>query len=281
MRFPAATRPFDVDVPGIVEEPTGVDMPDAATGPLDFDIDGSGASARPPTGSGLDPDELLRRLTRGLDCLTHVERVPSRAGSTVDWPSWVPADLRTALRARGVDRPWSHQASAADLAHAGRHVVVSTGTASGKSLAYHLPVLTALAADPRATALYFAPTKALAADQLRALSEIAPADVRASVYDGDTPWEEREWVRTYSRFVLTNPDMVHRGVLPRHAKWSTFLRRLRFVVIDECHTYRGVFGSHVAHVIRRLRRICARYGSSPVFVLASATVGDPAARRPG
>jgi DEAD/DEAH box helicase domain-containing protein len=274
VRFPAATRPFDVDVPGLAEEPTGVDMPDDATGSLD--IDGPGASARSSTGSGLDPEELLRRLTRGLDCLTHVERVPSRPGSTVDWPSWVPADLRTALRARGVDRPWSHQAAAADLAHAGRHVVVSTGTASGKSLAYHLPVLTVLAADPRATALYFAPTKALAADQLRALSEIAPADVRASVYDGDTPWEEREWVRTFSRFVLTNPDMVHRGVLPRHANWSTFLRRLRFVVIDECHTYRGVFGSHVAHVIRRLRRICARYGSSPTFLLASATVGDPA-----
>jgi DEAD/DEAH box helicase domain-containing protein len=255
VRIPATTRPIDVDR---------------------TDVDADERSPGRTIGSGLGPDELLRRLTRGVDCLTHVERVPSRTGSTVDWPLWVPTDLRVALRTRGVERPWSHQAAAADLAHAGRHVVVSTGTASGKSLAYHLPVLTALAADPRATALYFAPTKALAADQLRALSEIAPADVRVSVYDGDTPWEEREWVRTYSRFVLTNPDMVHRGVLPRHANWSTFLRRLRYVVIDECHTYRGVFGSHVAHVIRRLRRICARYGSSPVFLLASATVGDPA-----
>jgi DEAD/DEAH box helicase domain-containing protein len=248
---------------------------DAPTPAVNGHANGGSASPR-SGGSRLGPDELLRRLTRGVDCLTHVERVPPRPGSPVAWPPWVPADLREALRARGVDRPWSHQAAAAELAHAGRHVVVSTGTASGKSLAYHLPVLTALAADPRATALYFAPTKALAADQLRALSEIAPVDVRASVYDGDTPWEEREWVRTYSRFVLTNPDMVHRGLLPRHATWSTFLRRLRFVVIDECHTYRGVFGSHVAQVIRRLRRICARYGSSPVFLLASATVGDPA-----
>jgi DEAD/DEAH box helicase domain-containing protein len=302
VRFPAGTRPFDVDVPGVAGGPVGVDTTISADGAVGIDAPGgsldgdrhandfqadiaggdswnhgfSGAAAGESTGSGLDPGELLRRLTRGVDCLTHVEQVPSRAGSTVDWPPWVPADLRAALHARGVERPWSHQAAAAELAHAGRHVVVSTGTASGKSLAYHLPVLTALAADPRATALYFAPTKALAADQLRALSEIAPADVRASVYDGDTPWEEREWVRTYSRFVLTNPDMVHRGVLPRHANWSTFLRRLRFVVIDECHTYRGVFGSHVAHVIRRLRRVCARYGSSPIFLLASATVGDPA-----
>jgi DEAD/DEAH box helicase domain-containing protein len=292
VHFPAPP-PLDVDVPDfmtdLIQTPAGVDVPEGSFnggGPepagdtADGGIRNDGlapASVKGSTGPGLDPEELLRRLTRGLDCLTHVERVPPRAGSNADWPLWVSADLRAALHARGVERPWSHQAAAADLAHAGRHVVVSTGTASGKSLAYHLPVLTALAADPRATALYFAPTKALAADQLRALSEIAPADVRASVYDGDTPWEEREWVRTYSRFVLTNPDMVHRGVLPRHANWSTFLRRLRFVVIDECHTYRGVFGSHVAHVIRRLRRVCARYGSSPVFLLASATVGDPAA----
>jgi DEAD/DEAH box helicase domain-containing protein len=228
------------------------------------------------TGSAPDPHDLLARLTRGADCLTHVQHVPPRPGRTAGWPDWVPADLRTALRTRRVDRLWTHQAAAADLARAGRHVVISTGTASGKSLAYHLPVLTALAEDPRATALYFAPTKALAADQLRAVSAIASPDVRAAVYDGDTPWEEREWVRTFSRFVLTNPDMVHRGVLPRHGNWSTFLRRLRFVVIDECHTYRGVFGSHVAQVIRRLRRVCARYGASPVFLLASATVGDPA-----
>jgi len=137
-------------------------------------------------------------------------------------------------------------------------------------------VLTTLAAEPRATALYLAPTKALAADQLRSLTELAPRDVRPAGYDGDTPQEEREWVRNHARFVLTNPDMLHRGVLPRHQAWSSFLRRLRYVVIDECHVYRGVFGSHVAQVIRRLRRICARYGSKPVFVLASATVGDPA-----
>jgi DEAD/DEAH box helicase domain-containing protein len=166
---------------------------------------------------------------------------------------------------------------AAELAWADRSVVLATGTASGKSLAYQLPVLSALLADERATALYLSPTKALAADQLRTLAELALHGVRPSAYDGDTPLEERDWVRSHSRFVLTNPDMVHRGILPAHARWSSFLRRLRFVVIDECHTYRGVFGSHVAAVLRRLRRICARYGASPVFVLASATVSSPAA----
>jgi DEAD/DEAH box helicase domain-containing protein len=224
-----------------------------------------------------DPDELLRRLTRGRDCVTHIERVPARAGVHVPWPEWSAGWLQAAFEARGVTRPWSHQAEAATAAFEGRHVVVSTGTGSGKSLAYQLPILTSLSADPRATALYFAPTKALAADQLRTLAELGPRDARAAVYDGDTPWEEREWVRANSRLILTNPDMVHRGMLPRHAAWASFFRRLRYVVIDECHVYRGVFGSHVAHVIRRLRRICAKYGSSPVFILASATAGDPAA----
>jgi DEAD/DEAH box helicase domain-containing protein len=226
----------------------------------------------------MDPATLLDRLAaRGAgDCLTHVERVPARPGRTVPWPAWVPEELRSRLAGRGITAPWSHQEAAASLAHAGSHVVVSTGTGSGKSLAYQLPVLTSLLADPRATALYLAPTKALAADQLRGLDALAPDGVRPAGYDGDTPREEREWVRAHSRLVLTNPDMLHRGILPRHDAWSGYLRRLRYVVIDECHTYRGVFGSHVAHVLRRLRRICARYGSSPVFVLASATSGDPA-----
>jgi len=240
------------------------------------DWDADDFSDQSASGSWPDPTDLLQRLTRGVDCLTHVERVVRRTGRPVEWPKWVPRELRATLRAHGVRRPWSHQAAAADLAHSGRHVVVSTGTASGKSLAYYLPVLSALGADQRATALYLAPSKALAADQLRAVGAIAPADVRPAVFDGDTPWEEREWVRSFARLVLTNPDMVHHGMLPRHATWATFLRRLRYVVIDECHTYRGVFGSHVAHVIRRLRRVCERYGSSPVFLLASATVGDPA-----
>nr|WP_307849054.1 DEAD/DEAH box helicase [Micromonospora sp. U56] len=230
---------------------------------------------RPPTAA---PGDLLRRLRarHGDDPVTHVERVPARPGEPAPWPRWAPEDLRAAFARRGVVAPWRHQAEAAELAYAGQHVVVATGTASGKSLAYQLPALATLLADPRATVLYLAPTKALAADQLRAVAGLELDGVRPATYDGDTPRAEREWIRRHSRFVLTNPDMLHHGILPGHAHWSGFLRRLAYVVIDECHTYRGVFGSHVAHVLRRLRRQCAKYGRTPVFVLASATSGDPA-----
>ncbi|MFI7552323.1 DEAD/DEAH box helicase [Micromonospora sediminimaris] len=229
----------------------------------------------------MSPGELLRRLRQRhpADPVTHVERVPPRAGAPAPWPSWVPEDLRAAYARRGVVAPWRHQAEAADLAYDSRHVVLATGTASGKSLAYQLPALATLLADPRATVLYLAPTKALAADQLRAVAALEIEGVRPACYDGDTPRAEREWIRRHSRFVLTNPDMLHHGILPGHAQWSGFLRRLAYVVVDECHVYRGVFGSHVAHVLRRLRRQCARYGraAGPTFVLASATSGDPAA----
>ena len=154
--------------------------------------------------------------------------------------------------------------------------MIATGTASGKSLAYQLPVLSTLLTDGKTTALYLSPTKALAADQLRSLRSLVLPDIRAAAFDGDTEPPERDWVRAHSRLVLTNPDMLHRGILPSHARWAPFLRRLRYVVVDECHTYRGVFGSHVAHVLRRLRRICASYGAYPTFVLASATVASPA-----
>jgi DEAD/DEAH box helicase domain-containing protein len=153
---------------------------------------------------------------------------------------------------------------------------VATGTASGKSLAYQLPVLAHLLADRQATALYLAPTKALGADQIRAVSALGLPEIRAAGYDGDTPMAERDWVRSHARWVFTNPDMLHHGLLARHDRWARLLRRLRFVVIDECHAYRGVFGSHVAVLLRRLRRVAARYGAHPVFVLASATVADPA-----
>jgi DEAD/DEAH box helicase domain-containing protein len=209
--------------------------------------------------------------------ITHVHHVPVRESSTLAWPEWVSPPLRTRLEERGVLAPWRHQVDAAQLARDGHHVVVATGTASGKSLAYQLPALTRLAEDPRACVLYLAPTKALARDQLASVAALADPSVRPAAYDGDTPGEERDWVRRHSRWIVTNPDMLHRGILPSHQKWSSTLRRVAYVVIDECHAYRGVFGSHVGHVLRRLRRICRRYGADPVFVLASATVAEPAA----
>ncbi|OEU90514.1 hypothetical protein DB35_04825 [Streptomyces abyssalis] len=259
--------------------------------------------------------------------------MPPRIGRHAAWPEQIRPEVVDAVRESGVERLWEHQARAARHALRGESVIIATGTASGKSLSYLLPVLSALldGADGGAegsasggadrtgeaggdsgsgagaargetrapagarsgtvpqggrggqggrgnTALYLAPTKALAADQRRAVAEVAAplgTSVRPAVFDGDTPVEEREWVRVFSNYVLTNPDMLHRGILPAHARWASFLRSLRYVVIDECHTYRGVFGSHVAQVIRRLRRVCARYGSDPVFLLASATAADP------
>ncbi|MFE6720243.1 DEAD/DEAH box helicase [Streptomyces albidoflavus] len=217
--------------------------------------------------------------------ITHTEHLPPRAGRHAVWPDRIRPQVIAAVQKAGIVDPWAHQAAVAEHALDGQSVIVATGTASGKSLAYLVPVLSSLldgseAPNGRgATALYLSPTKALAADQLRAVKELsAPLGnaVRPAVYDGDTPVEEREWIRQYANLVLTNPDMLHRGILPSHPRWSSFLRALRYVVIDESHTYRGVFGSHVAQVIRRLRRLCARYGSDPVFLLASATAAEPA-----
>ncbi|MGH3992445.1 MAG: DEAD/DEAH box helicase, partial [Pseudonocardiaceae bacterium] len=189
--------------------------------------------------------ELLKRLLAGVgedeSPLRHAMTVPARQATPVGWPSWVPDRLREGLRTTGVSAPWVHQVAAAELARAGRHVVVATGTASGKSLAYQLPVLTHLLEDSRATALYLSPTKALGADQIRAVRALDLDGVRPAGYDGDTPMAERDWVRSHARWVFTNPDMVHHGLLARHGRWARFLRRLRFVVIDECHAYRGVF----------------------------------------
>ncbi len=221
-------------------------------------------------------DRLLAGTAPGTEPLRHVEELPPRVAATAEWPAWVPEALRSRLAATGIDTPWAHQVAAAETAFAGQCVVVATGTASGKSLAYQLPALTGLLADDRNRVLYVSPTKALAGDQLRALTALAVPGVRAATYDGDTPIDERDWVRAHANWVLTNPDMLHRGMLPGHARWAPFFRRLRYVVVDECHHYRGVFGSHVAQILRRLRRICAAYGSAPTFVLASATVASPA-----
>ncbi|GAB3599154.1 DEAD/DEAH box helicase [Angustibacter peucedani] len=245
----------------------------------------SGAAGQLP-GGGRPPAALLEVVrARGArdERVRHVEHLAARKGRPAPWPGWVDPEVVGALRAAGVRQPWEHQARAADLAHAGRHVVVATGTASGKSLAYLLPALTAARRDVgtglgvhRPTTLYLAPTKALAADQLARLHGLGVPGVRAATYDGDTPPDERRWVRDHASYVLTNPDLLHHALLPGHERWGRFLRGLELVVVDECHHYRGVFGSHVAAVLRRLRRVAARHGAHPTFVLASATVSSPA-----
>ncbi|WP_267901072.1 DEAD/DEAH box helicase [Amycolatopsis panacis] len=224
--------------------------------------------------------KLLDRVTAGIPAsenpVTHVARMPARAAGFAPWPEWSAPEVVAACTAAGVGNPWRHQVEAACLAHAGRHVVISTGTASGKSLAYQLPVLSGLARDAKTTALYLAPTKALGADQLRSVSTLDIPGVRAAAFDGDTPVTERDWVRAHANWVFSNPDMLHRGILSAHSRWAQFFRGLRYVVVDECHSYRGVFGSHVALLLRRLRRVAQYYGASPVFVLASATTAAPA-----
>ncbi|MFW6773674.1 DEAD/DEAH box helicase [Nocardioides sp. CPCC 205120] len=236
-----------------------------------------------PCPAGTLPPRLARLAATGdrRERLRHVEVVPAREATTAAWPGWVHADVRAAYERNGLVLPWSHQVHAADAARAGRHVVVATGTASGKSLAYALPALSAALEERNsrgrrgATTLYVSPTKALAADQ-RAGLEALGTGVRVTTHDGDSPPELRDWTRDHAEYVLTNPDMLHHSMLPDHARWATFWRSLRYVVVDECHHYRGVFGAHVAQVLRRLRRVAARYGASPTFVLASATAADPA-----
>jgi DEAD/DEAH box helicase domain-containing protein len=194
------------------------------------------------------------------------------------WPEGLDPRLRNALRSRGVEALYTHQAQALEAIRAGRNACIVTPTASGKTLCYNLPVLDAIARDPTARALYLFPTKALAADQLvelRALAEAAELDLKTHTYDGDTPPNIRSVVRAAGQVVITNPDMLHAAILPHHTKWFKLFENLQFVVIDELHTYRGLFGSHVANVIRRLRRITRHYGADPVFICASATIANP------
>ncbi|MBS1695808.1 MAG: DEAD/DEAH box helicase [Actinobacteria bacterium] len=238
--------------------------------------------------SDLGPDFGHELLAVALDGtppgerpLRHVADLPARPGKAHDWPSWARPDVVQAFADRGVTAPWSHQAIAADLAHDGRHVVLSTGTASGKSLAYQLPILSALADDPRARALYLSPTKALGHDQLRTAHELTAAvdalrDVAPSSYDGDSSAEVRRFARERSRWIFSNPDMVHLSLLRNHTRWAVFLRNLKYVVVDECHYYRGIFGSNVALVLRRMMRLCTRYSAAPTVVFASATAAAPA-----
>ncbi len=215
-------------------------------------------------------------LARGV---VHHAVLPARDPVHAPMPSWLDPRIVAGLAGRGIDRLYVHQAEALDAVHAGEDVVVVTPTASGKSLCYALPALQAIAEDPAARALFLFPTKALGQDQVaefRDLSLAAGLTVSTSTYDGDTPAPVRSAIRTAGQVVVTNPDMLHAAILPHHTKWFQLFEQLRIIVIDELHTYRGVFGSHVANVLRRLLRICAHYGSRPVIVCCSATIGNPA-----
>ena len=212
--------------------------------------------------------------------VTWSHRVEPQEAHFAEMPSGLAPAVQRALRGRGIETLYSHQARAFELASAGRHVVVATPTASGKSLCYNLPILQALASDPSATALYLFPTKALARDQeeaLRAFMRDAELSIGAVTYDGDTPVDARRAARQRAGVLLTNPDMLHAGIMPHHTAWARLFSNLKYVVVDELHTYRGVFGSHLANVMRRLLRIARFHGSSPTFLFASATIGNPQA----
>ncbi|MFH5824956.1 DEAD/DEAH box helicase [Georgenia sp. AZ-5] len=246
--------------------------------------------------TALDLVELLRTAGARDGRLVHLEQIPARPGVTADWPAWADVDVVAGYRRLGVAAPWTHQVAAAEAAWQGRHTVIATGTGSGKSLAAWLPVLSAVregaaqAASPaagrigaytrRPTTLYLSPTKALAADQLVGLQKLLGAaglrGVRVSTCDGDTPLSERDWARDHADVVLSNPDFLHFSLLPNHRRWQRLLRGLRYVVVDECHAYRGVLGAHVALVLRRLLRLAEYYGAAPTVVCASATTAEPA-----
>ena len=212
--------------------------------------------------------------------VTAWRRFPAEPAQFADYPDAVDDRLRAALAAGGIARPYVHQAEAMAHALEGRHVVTITPTASGKTLCYNAPALSAILRDPATRALYLFPTKALAQDQLAELLTLTGRleehmSIGACTYDGDTPQDARRVVRGRAHLVLSNPDMLHSGILPHHPRWAKLFENLRFVVIDELHAYRGVFGSHLANILRRLRRVCAHYGSSPVFICSSATIANP------
>ncbi len=215
---------------------------------------------------------LVRRPD--IDVVT-IQRNPGVPGSYGTWVAPLDPRLQQTLCERGIERPYLHQAEALQAIDRGDDVVLATSTASGKSLCYQVPIVSAVCADPRARALMLFPTKALARDQVRSLRELAGDTVGAAVYDGDTPPAQRRAARARAHAVATNPDMLHRGVLPHHDRWGDFLANLRYVVIDELHTYRGVFGSHVANILRRLWRVCRHHGSTPQVIACSATIANP------
>ncbi|HEX3543544.1 MAG TPA: DEAD/DEAH box helicase [Candidatus Acidoferrum sp.] len=215
---------------------------------------------------------------RDGEILTAVRHFPARAAQWAPFPAWVHEDLRAAYNAKGIDRLYSHQAAAAEAAHEGKNIVIVTPTASGKTLCYNLPIINAILENSDTRAMYLFPTKALAQDQLAELHDLNQRlDNKAGVftYDGDTPSDARKAIREKSHIVLTNPDMLHTGILPHHTRWTRLFENLRYIVLDELHTYRGVFGSHLCNVLRRLRRIANFYGCQPQFICCSATIANP------
>lgn len=230
-------------------------------------------------------DTLLNELRFDDNFLKHVvawERIPRRPAQHADFPAGLDERIVMMLRRKGLSPLYSHQVDVIEAAVDGQHVVIATGTASGKSLGYAVPLLEASLHNPRATSLYLAPTKALGQDQAVALASLiehleSPFPIEVNIYDGDTPKSARAGIRKKGGIVLSNPDMLHLGILPYHTRWAAFFQNLQYVVLDELHIYRGVFGSHMSNVIRRLRRICQFYGSDPIFICASATISNPQA----
>ena len=250
----------------IIRKPTGPAREHALTSALERF--GAGRTIAPVD----DPDGWV----------TTVRTVPATQARYAPWPELVDPRLRSALESRGVSQLYTHQAAVLTHALGGDNVVVTTPTASGKTLCYNAPVLSTILSDPATRAIYLFPTKALAQDQLAELHQLtthvnqaADTDIGVFTYDGDTPQDARRAIRTRAHIVLSNPDMLHSGILPHHPKWAKLFENLRFVVVDELHAYRGVFGSHLANVLRRLQRVCRHYGSDPIFICSSATIANP------
>lgn len=257
---------------------------------MSIDLAPTAAPGGVPWDSGstcIRPAQEPSLAVAGAGSARHVIDLPARPGRRGHWPKWLPPQVRAAYEGRGITAPWQHQSDTAELAWAGHNVGLVTGTASGKSAAFGMPGLAATlepAGDARrrgACLLYLSPTKALAQDQLGGLQALGLPGLRAATYDGDTPRESRAWARAHARWLITNPDMLHRSLLPDHDRWRSFLGNLRFVVVDEAHAYRGVFGAHVALVLRRLLRIAEHHGATPTAILTSATIGSPDAHLSG
>lgn len=223
--------------------------------------------------------EALQEMGLKSDSITAVKHIPAQEARFEDYPDDADPAVVKALKERGYTRLYSHQRSSWESLKQGKNVVIVTPTASGKTLCYNLPVLDAIVRNPSSRAIYLFPTKALSQDQRAELDDITKlisSEVRIFTYDGDTPQDARRAIRAQGHIVLTNPDMLHSGILPHHTKWIKLFENLKYIVIDELHNYRGIFGSHLANVLRRLRRIARFYGSDPQFILCTATIANPA-----